>query len=814
VAWSGDDATTGERGADAPPPPAWKLLSETAAAGTGPSADDIHETIASSPRDAVTGKARAAPAQTEPDKFGPEYYDFLAPPEQPDELGRLGTYRMLRVLGAGGMGVVYEADEPALERRVAVKVLLPSLAASASARQRFLREARSAAKVEHERIVPIFRVGEDRGIPYLAMPLLKGESLERRIHREGRLPAGEVLRIGREVAEALAAAHECGLIHRDIKPGNIWLETRGQGTGVGGQQERTANSALAPDPCPLTPARVKLLDFGLARSLEKDNSPLTQQGSLVGTPAFMAPEQAAGEAIDPRCDLFSLGCVLYHISTGTLPFQGANAFTTLMAVMHRQPLTPVEVCPDVPAGLSTLVMQLLAKQPGERPASAQMVIAAIDALGPLEASPSGGLAAGGARPGGTPGGETAAGVTLSPKLTELSGVITASTGGAGRRPRWPLFAGLALAAFLVVGGALLLPSILNWLHDKPAPADAVIEIGIAYGTEKTGWFNEAVRDFAGTASGKNIKIDLIPMGSLEGGQAVARNEDQRIHVWSPASSLYKSAFVHDWQRRHPGHNPIAREESLAMTPMVFIFWEERQARFVARYKAVSFSTITQAMHEPQGWAGIGGRPEWGRLRFGHTNPTQSNSGLVTLLLMACELDDGKALTARTLADPELETRLGAIEGGLAGLSNSTGNLMREMVTKGPSAYDGVFVYESLAIEYLKAARGRWGDLQVTYPRFNYWSENPYYILDVPWSTREQRQAAEAFLTFLMSEPMQKKAVAHGFRPGNIDVPIRDIADSPFVRFKDRGLSLDIGEICPPPSPELIDALLRLWERCK
>ena len=359
VAWSGDDATTGERGADAPPPPAWKLLSETAAAGTGPSADDIHETIASSPRDAVTGKARAAPAQTEPDKFGPEYYDFLAPPEQPDELGRLGTYRMLRVLGAGGRGVVYEADEPALERRVAVKVLLPSLAASASARQRFLREARSAAKVEHERIVPIFRVGEDRGIPSLAMPLLKGESLERRIHREGRLPAGEVLRIGREVAEALAAAHECGLIHRDIKPGNIWLETRGQGTGVGGQQERTANSALAPDPCPLTPARVKLLDFGLARSLEKDNSPLTQQGSLVGTPAFMAPEQAAGEAIDPRCDLFSLGCVLYHISTGTLPFQGANAFTTLMAVMHRQPLTPLEVCPDVPAGLSTLVMQLL-----------------------------------------------------------------------------------------------------------------------------------------------------------------------------------------------------------------------------------------------------------------------------------------------------------------------------------------------------------------------------------------------------------------------------------------------------------------------
>src|SRR5262245_10953564 len=283
------------------------------------------------PAQSTGGPAQSA-GYPAPGTFGPELYDFLSPPQEADELGRMGPYRILRVLGAGGMGVVYEAEEPALERRVALKVLLPALAASASARQRFLREARAAAKVEHERIVPIFQVGEERGLPYLAMPLLKGESLETRIRREGRLPMGEALRIGREVADALAAAHERGLIHRDIKPGNIWLEGAA--------------------------AMVKLLDFGLARSLETDSAPLTQQGSLVGTPAFMAPEQAAGLTVDARCDLFSLGCVLYQTTTGQLPFQGATAVLTLMAVMQRQPLPPAFVRPDVPPALSDLIMRL------------------------------------------------------------------------------------------------------------------------------------------------------------------------------------------------------------------------------------------------------------------------------------------------------------------------------------------------------------------------------------------------------------------------------------------------------------------------
>jgi hypothetical protein len=156
-----------------------------------------------------------------------ELYDFLAPPQAPDELGRLGPYRVLRVLGAGGMGVVFEAEDTELKRRVALKALRPALAASRSAQQRFLREGQAAAALSHDHVVPIYQVGQERGIPFLAMPLLEGETLEDRLRREAPLPAAEVLRIGRGIAAGLAAAHDKGLIHRDIKPSNIWLEHRG-----------------------------------------------------------------------------------------------------------------------------------------------------------------------------------------------------------------------------------------------------------------------------------------------------------------------------------------------------------------------------------------------------------------------------------------------------------------------------------------------------------------------------------------------------------------------------------------------------------
>ncbi len=272
---------------------------------------------------------------------GAEAFPFLAPPQAGDEMGRLGPYRVLRVLGAGGMGVVFEAEDPKLQRRVALKVMRPAGAQQAVFRERFLRKARAAARLEHDHVVPIYQVDEDRGVLFLAMPLLRGETLEDRLMREPKPPSADVLRIGREIAEGLEAAHSHGLIHRDVKPSNVWLEA-GRG-------------------------RVKILDFGLARVQDESDKQLTQEGLVMGTPAFMAPEQAMGRPVDPRSDLFSLGCILYRMATGRNAFQGANAFSLMLAVNTVEPPRPTALEPGTPPALADLIVQLLAKDPGRAP---------------------------------------------------------------------------------------------------------------------------------------------------------------------------------------------------------------------------------------------------------------------------------------------------------------------------------------------------------------------------------------------------------------------------------------------------------------
>ena len=339
-----------------------------------------------------------------------------------------------------------------------------------------------------------------------------------------------------------------------------------------------------------------------------------------------------------------------------------------------------------------------------------------------------------------------------------------------------------------------------------------VELGIAFGTEKQTWLEWAVREFAGTNEGQKIKINLIPKGSLEGAQAISRDQDKRIHVWSPASALYKDVFVQDWQLKN-GNNPILKEEPLALSPMVFVFWEERYNAFVNKYKEVSFTTIGQALSEKSGWEGIAQKPDWGLFKFGHTHPNQSNSGLMTLVLMAyTHHNKSRDLTLKDILDEKYQEWMQGVQRGVSGLSNSTGNMMKDMVLRGPSTYDAIFVYESVAIDRLRNAEGRWGALRVVYPKFNMWNDNPYYILDVPWSTPDHRKAAETFFGFLMSEAVQKQALNHGFRPGNPNVATRDVPDSPFVLYDKAGLKAELGTMCEPPRAEVINNLLAGWER--
>jgi serine/threonine protein kinase/TusA-related sulfurtransferase len=355
----------------------------TATPPTDAEATSAHVPVAESQRDASpeptlpnenVGRI-SNPSHVNPPDVPP---GLLDPPRGEGEMGWLGEYRILRPLGVGGMGIVFVAEDSRLKRPVALKVMKPAQASSPDAGKMFLREAQAAAALRHERVVTIYNVGEAGGILYLAMELLRGESLEDRLKREARLSIAAIVRIGRETAEGLAAAHDQGLMHRDIKPANIWLERKDE---RGRMKDEKARQLPAGSSFILHPSsfRVKILDFGLARPEEGD-ARLTQTGVAVGTPHYMAPEQAAGEKVDHRCDLFGLGCVLYRLATGNTPFQGANVRAVLKSVMFDNPQPPRELAPDLPLPLADLIVRLLAKEPGDRPQSAAEVVDALSAI--------------------------------------------------------------------------------------------------------------------------------------------------------------------------------------------------------------------------------------------------------------------------------------------------------------------------------------------------------------------------------------------------------------------------------------------------
>jgi hypothetical protein len=351
---------------------------------------------------------------------------------------------------------------------------------------------------------------------------------------------------------------------------------------------------------------------------------------------------------------------------------------------------------------------------------------------------------------------------------------------------------------------------------RPEVPGARVEIHIAYGTEKQRWLEAATEEFRKTPAGGRIEVSLHGMGSLEGAQAVLDGPSPvPIHVWSPASSAYRDLFEKRWLEKHE-RRPILKSENLALTPMVFVMWQSRHRPFVEKYRAVNFRSIGEAVLEPSGWDAIAGEPAWGSFKFSHTHPGRSNSGLLTLVLMASEFArKDRNLSLADIAEPGFLRWVEPFERSVVrpggSLTHSTGTLMREMVLRGPSQFDCLLVYENLAIDYLEAARDHWGELHVDYPEPNIWNEHPYYILDVPWSSAEQKAAAEQYLAFLMSSPIQRRALEHGFRPGNPQVSVRN-AESPLVRFAKQGLRLDLPRMCEPPKADVVEGLLRTFRR--
>ena len=266
-------------------------------------------------------------------------------------------YRIIEKLGGGGMGVVYRAEDLKLGRQVALKFLPDAVARDSTALERFEREARAAAAINHPNICTLYEVGEHNGHPFLVMELLEGDTLKQRIG--GRpIPLDSLLTWAIQVTDGLDAAHARGIVHRDIKPANLFLVSHGQ---------------------------MKILDFGLARATHAGKlttaaptdrtatlavDVLTTPGTAAGTPGYMSPEQARGDDPDLRTDLFSLGVVLYEMATGKMPFEGKTSAVVMAAILHQAPHPPCQVNPALPAGLEQIILKALEKDPDHRYQSA------------------------------------------------------------------------------------------------------------------------------------------------------------------------------------------------------------------------------------------------------------------------------------------------------------------------------------------------------------------------------------------------------------------------------------------------------------
>lgn len=273
----------------------------------------------------------------------PETIDFLDPPQSEGEMGRLGPYRVTSLIGLGGMGQVFRAEDTRLKRTVALKVMNRKFSATPHSRKRFVEEARSMAAVHHDNVATIFEVGEKKKTPFMAMELLKGATIEQLVADGRKFSYQEIIEIAKQTSLGLDAAHERGIVHRDIKPANLWMQS---------PQER-----------------IKILDFGLALAGTGVDE-LSAVGSVVGSLGYLAPEQASNEPVDERTDLYALGVVMYELCVGKLPLLGRNVSSQLVTILTQEPVPLSEVDVDVPEPLARLISQLLIKDPGQRPPTA------------------------------------------------------------------------------------------------------------------------------------------------------------------------------------------------------------------------------------------------------------------------------------------------------------------------------------------------------------------------------------------------------------------------------------------------------------
>ena len=347
-----------------------------------------------------------------------------------------------------------------------------------------------------------------------------------------------------------------------------------------------------------------------------------------------------------------------------------------------------------------------------------------------------------------------------------------------------------------------------------AAAPPAVTVRFLYGTEKKAWLREAVQAFE--KSHPSTKVELVEAGSLQSAADMLDGKE-RPTLYSPANAVALNLLANDWSQKNGKALFASSGEDapvpLVLSPLVLVGWEERVKLLVGKDGALGFRELQAALDNPKNWPAFGGKSEWGFVKLGQTNPTKSNSGLQALILMAYEFHNKQSgLAVSDVLDEKFQAFVRSIQKGVSKFGDSTGSFMEEMVLYGPSKYDLVVSYESLAIQHLANAQGRWGNLRVFYPRATMWSSHPVVLLDTDWVQPAQKQAARELVRFLRERPQQEQAERYGFRPANPEVPIRNDPASPFAKAADFGVRIDIPPVVEPPDGPVIRNLMEMWSR--
>src|SRR5262249_3608742 len=343
-----------------------------------------------------------------------------------------------------------------------------------------------------------------------------------------------------------------------------------------------------------------------------------------------------------------------------------------------------------------------------------------------------------------------------------------------------------------------------------------VKIDFLYTTEKEAWLKAAVEEFQ--KQQPDILVNLQPTGSIESVRTLSEGTAKPT-IWSPADEAAINLLETEWTLAR-GRSLVEKKGDLApqplvLTPLVVIAWEERAKLLSARGEGpADFKTLHSLATSPKGWMSVGGPAEWGYVKLGHTAPNSSNSGLPTRILMAYSFTGKRAnLRPADVLDDKFQKWMKETETAVGKFGNSSGTYMKEMVLYGPSKYDIIFNYESVAIGYMAAAEGRWGSLAIFYPNPTLWSNHPFVFFSGDWVTPEQRAAARTLRDFLLSPAVQARAMEFGFRPANPDVKLLSSdPGNPWNRLKASGIRVDVPPVADPPSGEVTRLLLETWRR--